>query len=136
MQITDATEIATIRSGEFADQVVMVSDTIIPPPVPPETPNYEEVLAAYTALVAQIGQQQAALNAANLVNGQQTTALSAQSQQIDQLTNAVNVLAAKLENPNGGPSLPPYLADDLPLAEDDGVVLITNSGTVLVGDVR
>lgn len=135
-QITNPTVIDAIRTGEFSNQVVMVGDTIIPPPVSPNTPDYNQVVAAYQELVAQIAEQQAALNAATSLNAQQNTALAVQSGQIGELTNAVNVLAAKVANPNGGNPIAPDLADDLPLAENDGVVLVTNAGAVLVGDIR
>lgn len=134
MQITNSSEINQIRSSEYAGQVVLVSDTIIPPPIPVDAPNYDELVAAYQQLVAQAAEQQAALDAAAALNTQQTAAISAQSQQINSLTNTVNVLAAKVDNPNGGTPTPPDTADDLPLAEADGKQLGTNSGAVLVGD--
>lgn len=135
-QITNSAEINQIRASEYAGQVVLVSDTIIPPPVPVDTPNYDELVAAYNQLVAQTAEQQAALDAAIELNAQQSEAISAQDQRINTLTNTVNVLSAKVDNPNGGEPIPPNTDDDLPLAEADGDSLGTNSGNVLVGDAR
>lgn len=136
MLISDPVTINAIRADEYANQVVLVSDTIIPPPVVPDAPNYAEVLANYQALVAQIGDQQLALNAATALNAQQNAAIAGQLEQIGALTVAVNTLAAQIANPNGGTPVPPDVADDLPLSENDGDILVTNAGGALAGDIR
>lgn len=144
--ISDPTIISNIRASEYAAQVVLVSDTVIPPPDPPTgTPlpgggvSMDDFLVLrnqYQVLAASDVQQQSALAALLSVNSSQTDAIASLGQQLYQLNSAIIVLAAKIDNPNGGNPLPPSLADDLPLAENDGVVLATNSNAVLAGDIR
>lgn len=136
MIITDQQTIDGIRLSDYFTQTVLVSDTIIPPPVVDPDLTPAQLLAAYRELIANLATQQSALTAATALNGEQNVTLQAQRIQIDALVNAVNVLAAKLDNPNSGPPVDPDIADDLPLAEADGDLLSTNAGAVLAGDAR
>jgi hypothetical protein len=127
-----------VRSSEYAAMVVMVSDEPIPEPEPPPPPpDFAELQAAWEEQQAIIEAQQLALNNAIGVNSAQSQLLNEQSQRLNALANQLNLLQAKVDaGPGSGNPIPPDLADDLPLAEADGVVLGTNAGVILVGDIR
>lgn len=135
-EITDPITVDTVRASEYESCVVMVSDEVIPPPTPQPTPTLAELQAMYRQLLQQSAGTQAALDSANALNASQSADLAAQQQKIQELANAIMVLKAKVENPNGGIPLPPDLADDVPLREDDGIGIVTDKGARLVGDVR
>ena len=136
--IIDTNAINGIRSSENASQVVIVSDEPIPEPEPPPPlPDFGSLQSAYQQQQALIQAQQAALMAAIAVNASQTNDLAAQANAINQLSAALVALEAKVDaQPGTGTPIPPDLADDLPLAEADGVVIATAGGKVLVGDIR
>ena len=144
--VTDPDTINAIRTGDYAGQVVLVSDTVIPPPdVPPSTPlpgggvsqtDYLVLKGLYDSLAASDVQQQSALAALLSVNTSQTEALNTLGQQLYSLNSAVLVLAAKVDNPNTGPVLPPSLADDVLIATNAGVVIATDANVLLAGDIR
>jgi hypothetical protein len=134
-QLTDPAVIGTVRAGEYAHLVVLVSDEVVePPPPPPPPPDFAQLQAAYQELAAENAEQDDLLAAAASLNASQANALALQGQQINDLTVSLNQLRALVES--GNPSIPPNLADDKPLAEDDGVVLATDGDKVLVGDIR
>lgn len=133
--IGDPTLIAGIRSSEYSNLAVLVSDEVVPPPEPPVVPDYNTLVAQYNQLAQTMVDTQAALVAILSVNSQQTASLASQQQQLVELSNSFAALAARVDGNTGTP-VPPNLADDLPLAENDGLVLVTNRGGVLVGDLR
>ena len=58
--ITDPTLINSIRAGEYARNVVIVSDTAVTPPVqppPPVAPDYASLAAAVNGLAQQVQTQ-------------------------------------------------------------------------------
>jgi hypothetical protein len=134
--ISDPNTVASVRASEKASLVVLVSDEVILPPVAPPDLDLSELQVAYQQLAQQTAATQSALAAILGVNSQQTSALQAQSAQIADLSASLNALAAKVSNPTGGTPTPANLADDLPLAENDGIVLVTDRGAALVGDIR
>lgn len=134
--ISDPSTVASVRSGENAHSTVLVSDQIILPPVPPSAPNIDEMQEAYRDLQALYQQQTALLASVAAVNASQSEVLAAQNQRLGELTVAIQQLEAKVTNPNSGPPVLGNLADDKPLAEASGEVLQTNSGKIIVGDLR
>jgi hypothetical protein len=136
-EIEDPDLVNAIRAGEHASDVVMVSDTIIVPPTPPPpATDLPTLLATYKALLQSNQETVALLAAQAALNTQQSAQLASAQQQIQSLSNTVQVLQARIDDPTGGVPIPANLADDRPLAEDDDVVLATDAGAILVGDVR
>lgn len=134
--ISNPATIDQIRASEYASAVVLVSDTVIPPPDPPPALTMAELLSAYRDLQQTNVQTQQALNAVVDVNLTQAEALRQQDRRISEVNNSVLALAARVDNPNGGGPRLPDVTDDKPLSEDDGIVLSTDAGSVLHGDVR
>lgn len=134
--ISDLPTIDTIRASEYASSTVLVSDTVIMPPQPPPDLSVDDLRGAYYELTQANAVTQTALSAILSTNLQQTQSLVGQEQRLTELTAAVNDLAARVNNPNQQPPIPPNLADDKPLAEDDGFVLATDGGSILAGDIR
>jgi uncharacterized coiled-coil protein SlyX len=156
--LTDPTQIDEVRTGEYALHAVQVSDTVIPPPAPPPPPPDLSIIQQLVQGVLVDNQEQdAALSAAAQINAQQAAAIAGQSQTIQQQTQtidglntvigsqnnvlaqqaaALNALSARvnaLEN-DAPPPPAPETADDVPLAEDSGEYLSTDSGKILYVD--
>lgn len=100
----------------------------------------QQQTAALQAALAQVNGLSTALDGANALNAQQNTTLDVQQSQIDDLSALVLDLQARLadleQGGTGGGNVPPNLADDVPLAENDGDVITTAAGAELVGDKR
>lgn len=137
--ISNPSLVATILDGDDALNVVQVSDgPVVVPDAPPPLSgvSLSELISAYNALSASNASVLQALQTANQIDTNQSAVLALQAQQLATLAAAISDLEARIENPNGGAPIPVSLADDVPLTEVDGVVLATNSGAILVGDLR
>lgn len=134
--ITNPTIVSAIRAGEDVGSTVLVSDQAIPPPVAPPAPNFAALQQSYLALTDELAAQRLLLLAAQADNTAQSQTIAQQAALVAQLTAAVNLLEARISNPNSGPGIPHDTSDDVPLTENDGDILTTDADVELVGDIR
>ncbi len=139
--ITDPTVMANIEDGEDAPNVVKVGE-VVGVPTPPgggvgggSDVTMTQLVQAVNALIAQQNLLVASVASLADTNAVQSALLSQHTTQIAQILQSIQVIQARLDNPQGGVPVPPDLLDDAYLAENDNVVLATDDDAILAGDI-